>query len=183
MVYAFDVYDAIALTIHANNNEISNRTTIQKLIYFHTLRIKELQVSYRNHFYGPFSSKVASALDEMVAFSYLDARTTVRYNHESYRYTLIDAGEKYVANAKETFQDEYNIINETVKICNEHCKLKATELSYSAKAHYILANTKNDGYTTHDIEEVAKKFDWDVSETNAETGMKLLENLHIVAST
>ena len=31
-----DVYDAITLTLHANNDKLSNRTTLQKLIYFET---------------------------------------------------------------------------------------------------------------------------------------------------
>ena len=118
----------------------------------------------------------------MVAFSYLDVRITVRYNYESYHYTLTESGKKYVKSVAKSFPNEYNIINETVKTCNSHCNLNATQLSYSAKAHYILTNTRDHGYALQDIEEVAKKFDWNISETNAEKGMKLLESLHLASS-
>ena len=182
MVTAFDVYDTIAFTLHANSNEISNRTTIQKLIYFYTLRIEKLNISYQNHFYGPYSSTVASALDEMVAFSYLDVRITMRYNYESYHYTLTPPGENYAKSRIDFFPKEYKIIEDTVQTCNNHCKLNATQLSYSAKAHYILTHTRHDEYTIQDIKEVAKKFDWNLSETNAEEGMKLLKNLQLDSS-
>ena len=178
---AFDVYDAIALTLHANNDTLSNRTTLQKLIYFDTLKLESLQIApYSNHFYGPFSHKVASALDEMVAFSYMNEQISSRYNHESYHYTLTASGKKYAESIQKMFPREYKIISETVRICDEYCSLQATTLSYSAKAHYILVNGDKDGYTIDDVQEAAKKFEWEISTHDAEKGMTLLEKLNLV---
>ena len=57
-----DVFDVIALTLHANDNEIRSKTTVQKLIYFHTVMIKDLDISnYTHHFYGPFNREVSIA--------------------------------------------------------------------------------------------------------------------------
>ena len=178
-----DVYDAIALTLHANNDRLSNRTTLQKLIYFETLKLESLKaISYRNHFYGPFSYQVASALDEMVAFSYLSERMSSKHNHESYHYELTEFGKKYAHNAEATFDDQFKIISNVVKICDEYCNLQATPLSYPAKAHYILVNGGKDRYTIDDVQEAAKKFEWKIPRIDAENGMNLLRKLDLVCT-
>lgn len=67
-----DVFDVIALTIHANDNRIDSKTTIQKLIYFHTIRMDFDISDYTHYFYGPFSREVSIALEDMSSFSYID---------------------------------------------------------------------------------------------------------------
>ena len=175
-----DVYDAIALTIHANDDTLSNRTTLQKLIYFETLQLKPLKtISYRNHFYGPFSYQVASALDEMVAFSYLHEQSSSRYNY-GYDYKIAKSGIKYAQDLETKFNSYFKIISNIVKICKEYCKLHATPLSYSAKAHYILVNGGKNQYTIDDVREAARKFEWDISADDAKRGIDLLEKLNLV---
>ena len=177
---ALDVYDAIALTLCANNNELSNRTTLQKLIYFETLKLNPLKtITYRNHFYGPFSYRVAAALDEMVAFSRISEHASSRYNHESYHYELTKPGKKYADNIKNKFSDQFGVIRKIVEICNKHCNLQAASLSYAAKAHYILVNGGKDQYTIDDVQEAGKKFEWQISKKGAEKGMILLEKLEL----
>ena len=173
-----DVYDAIALTLRANGNELSNRTTLQKLIYFETLSIEHLKtITYRNHFYGPFSHQVASALDEMLAFSYLHEHVYSKYNFESYHYELTKLGEKYADRAQNKSSDQFKIISNIVKVCDKHCKLQAKSLSYSAKAHYILVNGGKKEYMIEDVEKIAKRFEWEIAPDDAENGLKLLEDL------
>ena len=180
---ALDVYDAIALTLHANDGRLSNRTTLQKLIYFETLKLKSLKsIPYHNHFYGPYSHQVASALDETVAFSYLSERVSSRYNHESYHYELTNSGKKYANDIQTTFHDQFKTINEVVKTCKKHCSLQATALSYSAKAHYILVNGGKVQYTIDDVRKAAQKFEWKISADDAEEGMQLLEKLGLAHS-
>lgn len=175
-----DVYDAITLTLHANNDKLSNRTTLQKLIYFETLKLEPLKtVTYRNHFYGPFSYQVASALDETVAFSYLREQASSRYGHESYNYELTESGKKYAHGVKTEFSDQFETIRSIVEVCDEHCKLQATPLSYSAKAHYILVNGGKDQYTIDDVREAAEKFEWEISADDAERGIALLGKLDL----
>ena len=184
MDVALDVYDAIALTLHANNDRLSNRTTLQKLIYFETLKLEPLKtITYRNHFYGPFSYQVASALDETVAFSHLSEQVSSRYNHESYHYELTESGKKYAHDTEAKFSDQFKTIHDIVKICDEHCGLQATPLSYSAKAHYILVNGGKDQYTIDDVQKAAEKFEWEISVDDAESGMALLEKLDLARRT
>lgn len=181
---SFDVYDAIALTLRANNDELSNRTTLQKLIYFETLKIESLEtIMYRNHFYGPFSHQVASALDDMIAFSYLNEHVFSTYNLESYHYELTKFGKNYANKVKTKFSKQFEIISNIVKACNAHCQLQAKPLSYSAKAHYILVNGGQQEYTIEDVQNTAKKFDWEISTDGAKNGLRLLGDLGLVRKT
>lgn len=181
---ALDVYDAITLTLRSNNDELYNRTTLQKLIYFETLKLEPLKtITYRNHFYGPFSYQVAAALDEMVAFSRINEQASSRYNHESYHYGLTKPGKKYASDIQDKFSDQFDVIRNIVEICDKHCSLQATLLSYAAKAHYILVNGGKDQYTIDDVQETAKKFEWRISEKDAENGMILLEKLELARRT
>ena len=178
-----DVYDSIALTIEANDGKIRGRTAIQKLIYFHTVKIPNLDIcSYRHYFYGPFSREVASALEDMSAFSYLN-EIAFSGLYDSYSYELTTRGKEYANKGKNSFTKEYEAISDTVKTCQEFCELKSEPLSCAAKAYYILTHTK-DGmegkYTNEDVTKVAKNFDWDISNENIDKGISLLQKLSLV---
>lgn len=181
-----DVFDAIALTIHANNDEIISKTTVQKLIYFHTVTINNLDISnYTHHFYGPFNREVSTALEDMSEFSYIDQNIISGY-YETYNYKLTENGIKYAETAKQKYPKEFETISKTLQICKEYCELKPTPLSYAAKAHYILANSGDkiqDKYSADDVKTIAKDFDWNISSEDAVTGLQLLQNLDLVSTT
>ncbi len=178
-----DVFDAIALTIHANDDKMAGRTTVQKLVYFHTVTIKNLDISgYIHYFYGPFSREVSVALEDMSEFSYIDQNIISGY-YETYNYKLTENGIKYAETAMRKYPKEYETISKTVSICKEHCRLKPTPLSYAAKAHYVLANSESqfkDRFSAEDVKTIAKDFDWNISKEDAMTGLKLLQNLNLV---
>ena len=183
---AIDVFDAIALTIHANDNEITSKTTVQKLIYFHTTLIKNLDISdYTHHYYGPFSREVSIALEDMSEFSYIDQNIISGY-YETYRYRLTNSGINYAQTTANKYPNEFKEISKTIQTCNKYCKLKPVPLSYAAKSHYILVNSKDRLEKTHyaeDVKTIAKDFDWNISTKDAETGLELLQKLNLVSST
>ncbi len=180
-----DAFDAIALTIHANDNKIISKTTVQKLIYFHTVTIPNLDISsYIPHFYGPFNREVSTALEDMSEFSYIDQNIISGY-YETYSYKLTDNGIKYAESAKQKYSDKFETISKTLQICKEYCKLEPSSLSYAAKAHYILTNSGDkfqDKYSIDDVKTIAKDFDWNISEDDTVTGLKLLQNLSLVSA-
>ena len=180
-----DAFDAIALTIHANNDEITSKTTVQKLIYFHTVTIPNLDISsYTLHFYGPFNHKVSTALEDMSEFSYIDQNIISRY-YEIYSYKLTDNGIKYAESTRQKYSDEFKIISKTLQTCKEYYELKPSSLSYAAKAHYILANSgdKLQGkYSINDVKTIANDFDWNISKKDVVTGLELLQNLDLVST-
>lgn len=180
MAGKLDVYDVIVLTIHANNNRLSGRMTLQSLIYFETLKIKDLAfIEYCPYFCGPFSDRVVSALYETVAFSQLAEHVTFRYRPETYRYELTESGTKYASDTKVEHSASYDVICGIVDTCREHCDLSITPLSNSTKSHYILHNKNNDQCTFSDVCNLAKGFGWQLLEEDVENGMKLLEKLKL----
>lgn len=179
-----DVFDTIALTLYANdNNKITGRTAIQKLIYFHTMTVENLHISdYVHYFYGPFSHYVANALESMSEFSFIDRRVISSY-YETYEYELTRKGIEYAKDAKRKYLDEFETISQIVQICKEYNGLTSTSLSYAAKAHYILAKSGNghSGYSAKDVREIAKDFDWEISPDDAQNGLELLQKLDLVS--
>ncbi len=179
-----NVYDVIALTIHSNEDVISNRTTMQKLVYFNSIMIKGVKVRpYAHHFYGPFSGEVAVALEEMSAFSYLNE---IRHSgfYESYTYELTTKGKEYAKIVSEQYPDEFKKITDIVTTCKDFCELKANPVSYAAKAHYVLVNTeecRTGQYTIDDVSRAAANFDWNISKDDVEKGISLLQKLNLVS--
>ena len=180
-----DVFDAIALTIHANNDKITSKTTVQKLIYFHTVIIPNLDISrYASHFYGPFNHNVSTALEDMYEFSYIDQNIISGY-YEIYSYKLTDNGIKYAEFARQKYSDEFKIISKTLQTCKEYCELKPSLLSYAAKAYYILANSGNKlqgKYSIDDVKTITNDFDWNISKEDTVTGLELLQNLDLISA-
>jgi len=180
-----DVFDAIALTVHASNDEIASSTSMQKLIYFHSVTIKDLDVGdYTHYLYGPFNRQVSIALEDMSEFSYVEQNTVSVY-YETCSYKLTENGIKYAENAVRKYPDESKIMANTIRVCREYCELRPTPLSYAAKAHYVLSNSEGrpkERFTSEDVKDVAKGFDWKISEEDAMTGLKLLQKLDLVDS-
>ena len=178
-----DVFDVIALSIYSNKNRIDNRTTLQKLIYFVSIIVPTVELKpYRHYFYGPFSIEVASALEEMSAFSILNEITHSGF-YESYSYELTEKGQHYAKELAEKHPTQFKSISEIVHTCCNFCELNPSPLSYAAKAHYILTSIGKDKtkpFTNKDVADVGKDFDWNISENDAATGISLLEKLDLV---
>lgn len=177
-----DVYDIIALLLHANDGKLEYSATVQKLFYFYAqLSPDKKMPKYTHRFYGPFSPEVAIALDEMSEFSFIDEIVISRY-YETYMYKLNKKGRKYANNARKDNPREYALISKIVNACRIYSNLQSAPLSYAAKSHHMLDSSKHAGkYTIQEIQQTAKDFDWDPSSQDAKTGIKLLEELELVA--
>lgn len=181
--WELDVHDAICMTIHCNDGIIEGRTAIQKLVYFETLKIPSLSSSiYHHHFYGPFSRDVASSLEDLTAFSYLNEIVHSGF-YDKYTYEMTSSGNDFVIKKRKEFPKEYENISKIVQTCKEFCDLKSAPLSYAAKSYYILTSTKEgrEGkYTIEDVKKVGENFDWNISQDDIEIGVSLLQKLYLV---
>ena len=180
-----DVFDVVVLTIHANHDEIVNNTSIQKLIYFHTRLIKNLDISYPVHnFFGPSSPNVTEALGSLSDFSYVD-RSVVSSYFEVFNYKLTDTGIEYAKTIVEKYPCESKKIFEIVEICQKCCELKPISLSFAAKIYHILENSKDQHgleYSLKDVKTIVKDLDWTTSKKDTADGIALLEKLHLISS-
>ena len=183
MKMTLDAIDTIALTLAANDNQISGRTVIQKVIYFNKVKIPEIHVTpYVAYYYGPFNREIALGLEKMVVMGYIQERKIHGY-HDGYQYQITDAAMPMVEKLKKTSRSAFQKIKSIVDQCNDFCNLNPNTLSVAAKMHYMLVTNKKTkvcGMSLLEAVKMAKKFGWNISRKEVENGAELLEKLQFV---
>ena len=176
-------FDTIGLTLTANGGEIAGRTTLQKLIYFETVKIPEISPAgpYFAYFYGPFNRDVANSLERMVFYDILDERMTGT-NHTSYVYKVSTKGTKIINKLADEFRQTLAKIKELIGTCDKCCGLDQNSLSFAAKVHYMRDTQKTIGrsLSRDEIVRLGKSFGWKISKSDIEKGSELLEQLKLV---
>ena len=104
------VYKVLSL---ANNNTISGRDRIQKIVYFLNEKLN-LGIKFYSYYYGPYSEEVADGLDIGVSFAYVN-ETYKRIEQDKilHSYELLDYGL-----IEKSHHDSQ--IEEIYKICKEY---------------------------------------------------------------
>ncbi len=182
MLGPVEAFDAIGLTLAANDDEIVGRTTMQKLIYFETVKIPEIKLAepYTPYYYGPFNKDIAMSLEQMVVFDILEERRT-RYGYGSYVYKVAEKGIPIIEKLLNNFEKTFTKIEKLVDTCYEYCKLDPNSLSFAAKVHYMLNTQKTKKKTSRDeLMKLGKSLQWNISRSDINDGAELLEQLHLV---
>ena len=94
-------YDYVHLVLHAYGGKIEGRTKLQKIVYFvGALTGHPGDLGYRAHFYGPYSSDVSVAADELQGLGFLTKKKSSFGSVDSsgfevarYDFQLTDDGE------------------------------------------------------------------------------------------
>jgi len=177
-----DVFDTVGLTLASNDDRIEGRTTLQKLIYFETVKIPEIQLKepYFAYFYGPFNKDVAKSVEQMVVFDILEEHRT-RNNHGSYVYKVSDKGIPVVNKLVKKFGKTFDKIEDIVNTCNEYCGLDPNPLSFAAKVHFMMSSQKSKKtITNNELVKTGKSLDWKLSKSDIKKGAELLDQLDLV---
>ena len=178
-----DERDIIRLVIHANKGKIRGRTAIQKIIYLSCKLIKELKLpNYTAHYYGPYSSDVAYALRDLVAYNFVKETSNQDGNYITYEYELTNDGRAIVeTETLKKYQNEYDEIKKIIEKCNEYCNdgLDINELSYATKIYHVVENEGSD-ITLKKVLEKAKDYNWKINPDGASRGVELLRSLKLV---
>ena len=174
-----DCHDALLMTVDQNGGSLHSRTTIQKLGYFYTQKMKGFAPKYVPYFYGPFSNELASALIDLSAFSFVNE---IAYSgfYGGYTYELTESGKNFAKKASRRNENEYKEIGDILAVCKESCDLKPAPLSYAAKCHYILTHDGRTEHTKKDIQQAGKDLNWDISNKDVDQGIILLQGLSLV---
>ncbi len=176
-----DEYQTVELILDSNSGEVRGRTAIQKLVYLSKVIIPELNIPpYKPHYYGPYSPGLSLALEKMVSYSFLDEIRIPGSMYDAYTYKLTTDGQEIANEIKQSNQQEYEKINELVKVCKKFSGLKSTPLSYAAKAFYMVHSQPGKKLTYDDAVNYAKNLGWQISEREVEQGAQLLEKLKLV---
>jgi len=173
-----DAFDIIGLTLAANGGEIVGRTTLQKLIYFETVKIPSVSLPepYFAYFYGPFNRAVANSLERMVFYDILDER---RAGSGGYAYKVSEKGATIVDRLQGRFAQTFGRIMSLVETCDKYCRLDQNSLSFAAKVHYMLDSQKAT-LSEDELVRLGKSFGWKISKSDIMDGSELLEQLGLV---
>lgn len=162
--------------------EIDGRTTIQKLAYFSSIKLG-IDMGYGPHYYGPYSPLVASHLENLAAFDFIveKGRRTIR-DRTMYSYSLTKDGEELAKKIEKRYPNEYRIIRNVVNRCYRIVHNNIFVLSWAAKVHYILHQTKKP-MTYKEAISTGRLFGWKLSDKEIESGVKLLVALRLIKKT
>jgi len=174
-----EIPELIMTLLSAEPDGIDGRTVIQKLGYFVSVKIK-MDAGYGADFYGPFSPLVAAHLESLVGLDFVveKGRRTVR-DRTMYSYYLTDDGKQLAKKIKEEYPIEYSTITKVVKKCGKMVRYNFNVLSWAAKVHFILRQTKK-AMTYEEAISAGQLFGWKLDEREIESAVKLLLALGLI---
>ncbi|MGV8088098.1 MAG: hypothetical protein ACP5NU_03440 [Methanomicrobiales archaeon] len=116
--------EAAIIVINEAGEKIVGRTSIQKIIYFGTIR-SAVSATYHPHYYGPYSAEVSNALQTITSCHFVDEKMDTNndrkyyetFEWKRYSYTLNDEGKRVTEFLKEKNSKDYEEIKKIVKIC------------------------------------------------------------------
>jgi len=177
-----DEFDGVLVMLKAAGGRISGRTTIQKLGYFSAIS-GAIKAHYRPHYYGPYSAEIASAVQALVSYGFVEERveapgSPATPDWKRYTYTLTDDGEKLIPRLEQEHTLDVGEVEAIVSVCKDIVDLDFRILSWAAKIHYIQKLEKKD-MTHGEVQEIARTLNWDLTEDQIENGVNLLKNLRL----
>ena len=91
------------------------------------------------------------------------------------------AGKELVEDIKKNRSEFYSTISEAVEKCKEVVNNSIPVLSWAAKVHFILCQTKK-AITYKKAIQIGKEFGWQLKTSNIESAAKLLRALDLIDS-
>ncbi len=179
-------FEAAMMVIDAAEGKITGRTTIQKIIYFGTIK-NTVNATYRPHYYGPYSSDVAGALQTITSCHFVDEAIDTRDNKganatfewKRYSYSLNEEGHKVTEFLKTDSPRDYEEMKNIVNICKKTARLDPNILSWAAKVHYIIRQEHRQmNYV--EISNIAESLNWKLDKVQIDSGVDLLKELSLI---
>ena len=180
-------YDFVHLVLHAADGKIQGRTKLQKIVYFAGVLTDKLdELGYRAHYYGPYSSKVTGAVEELRGLGFLEQRVAGggAFDHQGfevarYDYELTEVG-KDIAEEKARIRPRmWEKIRTSVGQLQNADVSDYIKLSIAAKAYFLL-DRAHERVTVSHLVTMGEKFGWKVSKQQVVDASKWLEKLDLV---
>lgn len=172
----------ILTIIKHNKGKFIGKTLLQKTVFFLN-ELLRLGIPFKPHYYGPYSSEVAVAIENLVALGFVkeveesfpawDVWGEVR----RYIYELTDEGEEILEDIKT--QPQYDEILEKLDLIGTYSESKDYDkLSKAAKIYHIV---KAKGKVTRsEIRKEANKLGWSLEDKEINELSSFLEKLNLV---
>lgn len=179
--------DFLLLAYKAFGGEINGKTTLQKKVYFLGVMLDELQyLRYKPHYYGPYSSSVAEANEDLKSIGYIEESVisggsvnSQGFEITRYDFKLTEFGERTADKKSKKNPKEWKKLIKAANIINNTGESDYMRLSIAAKSYYIVSK-KGGEVSLSDIEEMANKFGWSVEESELKEAADFLEKIGLV---
>lgn len=179
--------DIVLLVIEEAGGSVQGKTLLQKRIYFLSLSL-DLKLGYRPYYYGPYSPIVDDALGDLKGLRFVEERergfravNEEGFKVKRYDYELTDDGKLIVERIKKRYPDERERIVQALQDIRQAGEPDYNTLSVAAKAHFILSS-QGEPMTAEEIINVARQFNWKISEDEFREAASFLEKLNLVKS-
>jgi uncharacterized protein YwgA len=181
-----NTYDFVHLALWSLGGEIRGKTKLQKTVYFLGRLMRRLDdLGYSAHYYGPYSSEVADAVDRLLSLGFLTQTVSgggVQDSHgfgvARYDFALSEEG-KRVAETKAKSDEDFSVaLSGAVEMLKCAGDLDYVRLSIAAKTDFMLAQ-KGGAANVTELAELAKTFGWHVEPNEISDAARLLETLRL----
>jgi len=170
----------------SNNNIVEGKTLLQKTIYFVNEQLN-LGISFSPYYYGPYSSLVTSAIEEMKQVGAIEEEVErfpfdpfiQNYEPKLYKYTINEFGNRLFSITESKHKNDAKEISNAVNEIKEASKKDYKVLSIAGKMYNILKSVKKK-MTAGDIIKEAKFLGWDISDEDARLAIKFLKDLGLI---
>ena len=181
--------EMILIIIDKLGGKVTSKTKIHKLFYLYSV-VHGKDISFKPHYYGPYSPVVEDALDRLISTGLLTVqKAKFENNHPGfetikYDYIINKYGREVLNNLE--IDDEVSELQQFVSKIKDIGDPDYFILSVATKIHYILKkiyyilNKKDEPLKVEDIIEMAKKLDGPISDSDIEKVLNLLENLKLI---
>ncbi len=178
------IQDLILLVIGSEvEKSLRGRTTLQKKLYFLS-ELKEIDLGFRPHYYGPYSSLVADNLDILVSARFLNEVTETFETDRNifgeirrHTYSLTPDGDIVMKEIEKEvgYADWQKTLD---RLNGQRLAHDFNMLSIAAKVRYIVKQQRSS--TTEQIRQIAQEYGWDLNKTQIENVRSFLEALTLI---
>ena len=185
------IIDILLLVVkNEGENGLRGRTLLQKKVYFLSVLMK-FDLGFSPHYYGPYSSYVASHLDSLVncgllkevteSFATTPGDQNVFGEMRRHTYSIPDNAEPVWQEIQEKpqfaeWQDALKRINE------QDISKDFNKLSIAAKVHYIVSWEGNGPLTLTQIQQIAEEYNWKIDKKDDQNILSFLKGLRLVTT-
>jgi uncharacterized protein YwgA len=180
-------YDFVHLVLYGSGGRIQGRTKLQKVVYFAgVLTGMHEHLGYRAHYYGPYSSTVTAAVDELRGLGFLEQRMASGsaidpkgFEVARYDYALTDDGTKIAQEKTRLHPKTWAKIKTAIDRLEDADASDYMKLSIAAKAYFLVHRAK-EPVTLKKLVEMGQQFGWKVSQEQVVEASDWLKTLRLV---
>ena len=177
-----DVKDVVLTVVSNEGGSFTGNTLLQKKIFFLNEGLS-IGISFKPHYYGPYSEEVASEINTLVGLNFL-SKSVETFPSENiwgeirrYTYELTEEGNELLEEIKN--ERDYNSI---IDFLNKMGRFSETEdynkLSKAAKVFHIVK--RQEKVTKGKIKEEANKLGWRLNSEEVEKVTSFLADMGFV---